>query len=335
MRTKTKLFIAAILIIAGTAGAADQRIQYTEEMVGAGHPTKGDTLNRLMLIEHNTDGTHKADAGTTLGVVLKSTYNANSILAANADDTPAAVTIAEQQVAGRITGGDIKGLSVAELQTLIGSVQSATFDANTILAANADNTPAAVTIAEQQVVGRITGGNIKGLSIAEIRTLIGSLQNVVEDTTPQLGGNLDTNKKLILHNAALNDHEAEGRAVTGTAGENLAQGNVVYKKLNGGAWKWYKYDCNGTDKLILPTGIATAAITSGNTGAILIDGQMRDDTWSLSPSADTAVTVYASATAGGVTLTAPSTSGDQVVVVGFLVGGNTIQTAFGYAWIEI
>ena len=38
----------------------DVRIQNTEEMVGAGHTTKSDTLNRMMLIEHNTDGTHKA-----------------------------------------------------------------------------------------------------------------------------------------------------------------------------------------------------------------------------------------------------------------------------------
>ncbi|HHD11906.1 MAG TPA: hypothetical protein ENK42_05640 [Deltaproteobacteria bacterium] len=37
----------------------DQRIQYTEELVGAGHPTKPDTLNRLVLVEHNNDGTHK------------------------------------------------------------------------------------------------------------------------------------------------------------------------------------------------------------------------------------------------------------------------------------
>ena len=39
---------------------ADQSIQYTEEMVGAGHGTKADTLNRHSLIEHNTDGTHGA-----------------------------------------------------------------------------------------------------------------------------------------------------------------------------------------------------------------------------------------------------------------------------------
>lgn len=38
---------------------ADQTIKATEEMVGSGHPTKADTLNRLTLVEHNTDGTHK------------------------------------------------------------------------------------------------------------------------------------------------------------------------------------------------------------------------------------------------------------------------------------
>lgn len=38
---------------------ADQIIQATEEMVGAGHATKADTLNRALLIDHNTDGTHE------------------------------------------------------------------------------------------------------------------------------------------------------------------------------------------------------------------------------------------------------------------------------------
>jgi hypothetical protein len=35
---------------------SDQTIQYSEEMVGAGHPTKEDTLNRLALVETGTDG---------------------------------------------------------------------------------------------------------------------------------------------------------------------------------------------------------------------------------------------------------------------------------------
>ncbi|MFH2125999.1 MAG: hypothetical protein ABIK12_05755 [Pseudomonadota bacterium] len=37
----------------------DLRIQYDEEMVGAGHPTKEDTLNRLMLAEHDSAGLHQ------------------------------------------------------------------------------------------------------------------------------------------------------------------------------------------------------------------------------------------------------------------------------------
>ena len=37
---------------------ANQRILHTEEMVGHGHGTKADTLNRQMMVEHSEDGTH-------------------------------------------------------------------------------------------------------------------------------------------------------------------------------------------------------------------------------------------------------------------------------------
>jgi len=48
------------------------------------------------------------------------------------------------------------------------------FDANTILAANADDTPLALTVAEQRIVGRKTGGNIAALTVAEIKTMLAS-----------------------------------------------------------------------------------------------------------------------------------------------------------------
>jgi hypothetical protein len=38
---------------------SDLRIQYQEEMVGAGHPAKADTLNRLALAEHGINGSHR------------------------------------------------------------------------------------------------------------------------------------------------------------------------------------------------------------------------------------------------------------------------------------
>jgi hypothetical protein len=55
------------------------------------------------------------------GSVLETDYNANTILAADTDDTPAAVTIAEERLVGRITAGNIKGLTAAEVRTFLGT----------------------------------------------------------------------------------------------------------------------------------------------------------------------------------------------------------------------
>lgn len=46
-----------------------------------------------------------------------------------------------------------------------GKVNKSTFDANSILYATTDNTPVALVVAEQTVVGRATGGNIAALAI--------------------------------------------------------------------------------------------------------------------------------------------------------------------------
>lgn len=61
---------------------ADQRIVYTEEMVGSGHPTKSDTLNRFSLIEHNNDGTHAKKvtvASATSPDIWTGSFNGNLI----------------------------------------------------------------------------------------------------------------------------------------------------------------------------------------------------------------------------------------------------------------
>lgn len=54
-------------------------------------------------------------------------------------------------------------------------VEKATFNANTILKADTDNTPVALTVGEQTLVGRITGGSIAALTPAQVVTLLGSL----------------------------------------------------------------------------------------------------------------------------------------------------------------
>ena len=51
-------------------------------------------------------------------------------------------------------------------------VANSLFDAQTILAATTDNTPAAVTVGEQTLVGRITAGNIAALNAAQVMGIL-------------------------------------------------------------------------------------------------------------------------------------------------------------------
>jgi hypothetical protein len=66
-----------------------------------------------------------------------------------------------------------KPVSTATQTALDLKVSSSLYDANTILAATSDNTPVALTIPEQTLVGRKTGGNIVALTAAEVLTLLG------------------------------------------------------------------------------------------------------------------------------------------------------------------
>jgi len=77
---------------------------------------------------------------------------------------------ANQVLAGPTTGAaadpDFRALVAADIPDVSATyVPKALFDAQSVLAATADNTPAAVTVAEQRVVGRLTGGNIDDITI--------------------------------------------------------------------------------------------------------------------------------------------------------------------------
>ncbi|KKL08184.1 hypothetical protein LCGC14_2578390, partial [marine sediment metagenome] len=54
------------------------------------------------------------------------------------------------------------------------TIAQSLFDANTILAADSDDTPAALTVAEERLVGRITSGNIDDLTPAQVLKMLGA-----------------------------------------------------------------------------------------------------------------------------------------------------------------
>jgi hypothetical protein len=74
---------------------------------------------------------HVGNGGTNYEVLMHHLFDANSILAADSDNTPAKLTIAEQTLVGRITAGNIVGLTPAQIMALLSGGAAADFAMNT------------------------------------------------------------------------------------------------------------------------------------------------------------------------------------------------------------
>ena len=129
-----------------------------------------------------------------------------------------------------------------------------------------------------------------GITLAQGMTLINSAGNAVSFSAPT------TNSSVT------------GLITTQTAGENLVYGNVCYINTDG---KVYKADATTTGKFPAVY-LATATIASGASGVFLVSGYARNDSWTWT--VGTANPLWLS-TAGAMTQTAPSSTGncDQII----------------------
>lgn len=75
----------------------------------------------------NTKDTLVSHAADIAGAVQKSLYNANTLLTADTDDTPAPLTVAASRVVGRKATGGIDDLTTAELAALFGTPDGSKF----------------------------------------------------------------------------------------------------------------------------------------------------------------------------------------------------------------
>jgi hypothetical protein len=165
-----------------------------------------------------------------------------------------------------------------------GDMLKSTFNANTILKADTDNTPEALTIAEQRIVGRITSGEITGLTATQIRTLInvenGAEANVVDSVNTATGA-------VVLDSDDISDTAKTNKFVTATDITNL--GN-----LSG---------TNTGDNTVCTSGTATTAATLATArtiGGVSFDGSANITV--ATATSDFAVTGALTATSyGGIT----------------------------------
>jgi hypothetical protein len=102
-----------------TVEAGDTAICKTDSSAEGDHATVG---ANWIILQTNID---------TSTLVLKSLFDAYSILMATTDDTPVALTVGEQTLVGRITSGAIAALTPAQVMALLSAGATATFSMNT------------------------------------------------------------------------------------------------------------------------------------------------------------------------------------------------------------
>ena len=191
------------------------------------------------------------------------------------------------------------------------AVMEADFNAQTILRAITNDTPTALTVGEQTVVGRITGGNIVALTVAQLITLA-------------LSAALPENVGIILDAALSADQKWSGIVEAGVAGVTVNFGDLLYHDVTAGEWLLAKANVAATSKGKLGINITIAEAGDGDSIMVLLWGKVRSD-------ADYAFTVDApvfisAATAGDMTSTVPTGTTDFVVrIVGY---GNTADELF-------
>lgn len=169
-------------------------------------------------------------------------------------------------------------------------------------------------------------------------------QVLLQTSTTAIGASMITDERAVpTGTAALRDvgtgstqiptnADIQTGTETITAGEDLVAPNVIYQdtgdQRGGGATKWYKVDTDATGpvKIARRIGIALATIASGATGL----AQVRPGRVAGFSGLTAGGEVWASATAGGVTQTAPAvpSTGTQNATRSLGVAVSTTEVAF-------
>jgi len=174
------------------------------------------------------------------------------------------------------------------------------------------------------------GAAIKAYGDANWAGGSGGLGNIVEDTTPQLGGSLDINEKSISYDfgTLAADHTWSGDIITATAGEGLVIGDVCYLKSDG---KFWKMDADAAATTAGMCAMATATINTDASGVFLIRGLIRDDSWDGTVGAQ----LWAPTTPGNPTETQPSGSGDIARLMGYVSHADHIWFNPSDVYVEV
>ena len=154
-------------------------------------------------------------------------------------------------------------------------------------------------------------------------------KSVAGDVTLVLNGaEVVTSQDSTLSAALSSDDSYSGSVITGLNNSGgVTQWDSVY--LNSSS-QWVIADANGSGTYPA-RGMAVATVADGEATSVLVHGTVRNDGWNWTIGGS----LYLSATAGGLTQTAPSTSGDKVQVVGFALTADIAFFDFNSVYLTV
>jgi hypothetical protein len=153
------------------------------------------------------------------------------------------------------------------------------------------------------------------------------LANVVEDTTPQLGGDLELNGHNILYTSPGSDVSAQGHIISATVDTNAeGVGAPLMMAADG------HFDTADADAETTAPCLALALETGTGTKKILLFGIIRNDSWSWTTGPGKLSLIYLSTTVGTLTQTQPTGTDDVVQIVGWALSAHVMVflPQFGY-----
>ena len=169
--------------------------------------------------------------------------------------------------------------------------------------------------------GSITSGFVNidiGSSTIDTTGAVGTgTITVADDAVINLG---DEGQVIFGDTAPSTDHTATGVVVTMNSGESVTAFNAVYIRTDGEVGP-----ADADAATSMPAiGVALESKSDGQATKILISGVLRDDTYNFNAGED----LFIGTTAGEITATAPSGSGDTVQKIGVALSADTIYVNF-------
>jgi hypothetical protein len=162
--------------------------------------------------------------------------------------------------------------------------------------------------------------------LAGLTALGEKLSDVVNDTTPQLGGDLDMNGKNLDFGAILSSNSTyKGYILTVTVDSNATGIGAVLAQGSD-----FNFDLADADAVANTNMIVIALEAGTGSKKVLLPGsQICLTAWNWS-----AGKIYLDTTDGGITQTAPSGTDDVIIVLGYALSADTIYFMPGIGFIE-